>query len=237
MSETRTCTEHNRGKLTNPKDRAASTKLDLSLFPQTAIIYGALAMVEGDAKYGGFNWRLAGVKASVYVAAAQRHLFKWFNGQQSDEKTNVPHLASALACLAILVDAVECGKLDDDRPPDCDVAAILDDFEQVVKHIHDLYPDGPPRVTELVDGQLQEAVDDAGWHDLFDPTGEADGGLAECRVCGGAEGSLPTECPGQEMDAQQNDDVYAGRLDFIGGYWVVKNPFAEADARADRPGL
>lgn len=81
-------------KDTNPKDGAATSRLDLTLFPQTALAYGALAFTEGHLKYGGYNWRDAGVNASVYVAAALRHLTKWYNGEAFDPKTGVPHLAN-----------------------------------------------------------------------------------------------------------------------------------------------
>jgi hypothetical protein len=46
------------------------------------------------------------------------------------------------------------------------------------------------------------------------------GGLSSCTVCNGAEGSLPTECPGREMSVKEADDVYKGHLDFIHGAWV-----------------
>jgi len=137
------------GKPTNPKDRAATTRLDLSLFPDTAVAYGALAMTEGDLKYGGFNYRNAGVMASVYCAAAKRHLAKWYNGEWADEKTNIPHLASAMACIAVIIDAIECNKLNDDRPPVCDVAGLLAKMEDHVSHLQGIFPDGPPRHTEL----------------------------------------------------------------------------------------
>src|SRR5262249_17492444 len=112
-------------KPTNPKDRIAVSKLDLSLFPATAVAYGALAMAEGDAKYGGYNWRVGGVLASVYLAAVRRHIDKWENGQWADLKSLVPHLGSALACIAILIDAHEAGMLKDDRPPVVDVDGLL----------------------------------------------------------------------------------------------------------------
>ena len=135
-------------KPTNPKDRAATSRLDLSLFPQTAIIYGALGMTEGDAKYGGYNYRVGGVLFSVYVAALLRHVFKCYNGEWTDTKTKVPHLASAMACIAILIDAYECGVLRDDRPPKAPILKLLDEFEGLVAHLHKLFPDGPGRYTQ-----------------------------------------------------------------------------------------
>lgn len=139
-------------KPTNPKDRVATTRLDLSLFPQTAIAYGALGMVEGDCKYGGYNYRVGGVLASVYIAAALRHLFKWFNGEECDAKTRVPHLASATACVAIIIDAIECGVLKDDRPPRANLTGLLEKFQEVVKHLFETFPKGPGRYTEVNHG-------------------------------------------------------------------------------------
>lgn len=41
-----------------------------------------------------------------------------------------------------------------------------------------------------------------------------DGGLAVCTTCGGGEGSLPTDCPGERMQACVEVDVYRGTLDY-----------------------
>jgi hypothetical protein len=43
-----------------------------------------------------------------------------------------------------------------------------------------------------------------------------------CKLCGGVEGSLATECPGVRITEQQQDDIYAGKLDFVGGEWREK---------------
>lgn len=51
---------------------------------------------------------------------------------------------------------------------------------------------------------------------------DRDDGLAHCKKCNGGEGSLPTECPGVKMTADEEDLVYAGKLDYKAGRWVVK---------------
>jgi hypothetical protein len=135
-------------KDTNPKDRAATTRLDLSLFPATARAYGALGMTEGDLKYGGYNYRAAGVKASIYYSAVNRHLDDWFNGEDVDRKTGVHHLASALAGIAILIDALECEKLNDDRPPRAPYRDLLMGMEEKVKHLQSIFTNPPERATE-----------------------------------------------------------------------------------------
>lgn len=98
----------------NPKDVIGSDKLPLHLWPTTATALGSIALLNGALKYGRLNWRATDVRASIYVAACQRHLAAWFEGEADDEE-GVPHLGSALACLAILADAAASDTLHDDR--------------------------------------------------------------------------------------------------------------------------
>jgi hypothetical protein len=44
--------------------------------------------------------------------------------------------------------------------------------------------------------------------------------LAVCKVCGLLEGALTTDCPGVDCWNERNEDVYAGRIDFVDGAWV-----------------
>ncbi len=104
-------------KATNPKDRIAGNRLPLDLVPDSLAVFAALSFAEGAAKYGAYNWRVAGVRASVYRASLDRHLKSWWNGEDKDPKTGVPHLASVIAGAAILLDAELASKLTDDRPP------------------------------------------------------------------------------------------------------------------------
>lgn len=48
------------------------------------------------------------------------------------------------------------------------------------------------------------------------------GGLGWCIVCGGAESSLPTECPGKRMGPEIEEAVSKGTMDFIDGAWESK---------------
>jgi hypothetical protein len=141
--ETRTCRRADpalaHGKPSNPKDAAAVCRLDLSLTPASARIYLALALTEGDAKYGGFNWREAGVLWSVYDAAIQRHALRLADGEWADPETQVPHLASMMACCAIIIDAHERGKLVDDRPPAGDAPRLLKWAEERTRHLRTMF--------------------------------------------------------------------------------------------------
>lgn len=139
-------------KGTNPKDAIGSSKLNVGLVPATGILLEALAFTEGAQKYGRFNWRVAGVRASVYFDAAMRHMYKWYNGEWGDPETKVPHLASARACLNIILDAQVCGKLTDDRPPICRGQA--ETFQMgawVTKNLQNLFAEQNPHQYTIAD--------------------------------------------------------------------------------------
>jgi len=111
----------------NPKDRVSAKKPPLHLIPPAA---ESVVMALGAKKYGAANWRSTNVKASVYVAAARRHLVQWFDGQDDDPESGVSHLAHARACLGILLDAMATGHLVDDRPPKGAAAELIEKFTQ-----------------------------------------------------------------------------------------------------------
>lgn len=103
----------------NPKTRFGMTKPNPFVVPPASILYQSLAMMEGARKYGPYNWRENKVTASIYVAAAMRHLMQWMDGQDNDDNpggSGKPHIGHALACLGIIADATETGNLIDDRP-------------------------------------------------------------------------------------------------------------------------
>ena len=102
-------------KPSNPKDIIGSDKLPFHLWPETATALGCLGLLDGALKYGRSNWRVAGVRTSIYVDAARRHCNAYFEGEDVDPESGLDHRAHALACLAIVVDAEAAGKLVDDR--------------------------------------------------------------------------------------------------------------------------
>lgn len=132
-------------KPTNPKDALAVAKLPMHLVPATIQVYAALAFTEGAAKYGAYNWRVAGVRASVYKSALQRHLEKWWNGEWADATTGVPHLASIIACAGIILDANLAGKLTDDRPPAVPLSPLVDGMEADVRRLLEMFRDHKPQ--------------------------------------------------------------------------------------------
>lgn len=111
---------------TNPKDKIGRTKPPLHLIPPTARVEEAMVMGLGAAKYGPYNWRQHSVAASVYIAAALRHIDSWFDGQDTDPESGCSHIAHARACMGIILDAKAVGKLVDDRPPAGKAAEMIE---------------------------------------------------------------------------------------------------------------
>ena len=132
-------------KLTNPKDDIGSKKLNVGLVPDVVKIETALAFTEGALKYGRFNWRVAGVRSSIYRDAMERHMMKWWNGEDKDPVTKVKHLASIIACCGILLDAELCDKLNDDRPPYAPVGKLIDSTDEITAHLTELFKDHNPK--------------------------------------------------------------------------------------------
>lgn len=131
-------------KPTNPKDAIGSDKLPLDLVPETAIALASLAHLDGALKYGKWNWRVGGVRASVYIAAARRHLMAYANGEDM-APDGVHHLGHLLACINILIDAEAVGKLRDDRPPTFNVSSWMEKLVPWVKTLRARHADKTPR--------------------------------------------------------------------------------------------
>ena len=121
------------GAAENPKDRVGAGKPPLHLIPPAAEILEAVVMGLGARKYGEFNWRTSKVRATVYIAAAKRHLAQWLDGQDDDPESGVSHLAHARACLGVLLDAIATGNVIDDRPPAGPGAALIQKHTKAVR--------------------------------------------------------------------------------------------------------
>lgn len=100
----------------NPKTAYGEAKPKLSDTPTIGIQFLGQVHTNGANKYGRFNWREHQVSATVYYDAAQRHLMAWFNGEDFDPESGLPHLAHVMACCNILLDAERHKKLNDNRP-------------------------------------------------------------------------------------------------------------------------
>ena len=80
---------------------------------------------------------------------------KWKNGEETDPLTGVPHLASVMACAAIILDSRAVGKLTDDRPPAAPVSKLVDDLAPVVRYLQSLYEGESPHQYTIEDSQWE----------------------------------------------------------------------------------
>ena len=135
-------------KETNPKDLVGVKKVSYSVIPETVIAEMALGLMEGARKYGAYNWRVAGVRASIYFDAARRHLAKWWEGQDIDPDSGVHEITKAIASLVVLRDAMIQSKCNDDRPPKAPKDWMHKNQSQV-NELFEKYPESLKPYTEI----------------------------------------------------------------------------------------
>lgn len=106
----------------NPKQADGLHKVPFSAVPMEVIAEVGLAMAEGARKYGRHNFRVEGTEilASTYFDALLRHITAWWEGQDVDPDSGLPHIVKAIATLVVLRDSVVTGTFVDDRPPKVD---------------------------------------------------------------------------------------------------------------------
>lgn len=155
-------------KDTNPKDAVGVAKTPFSTMSMAVLGELGLVMMEGARKYGRHNYRAVGVRASVYVDAAFRHLARFWEGEDLDPDSGMPHLVHAMACCLVLRDSQIQGNETDDRPPRSPDGWITG----LNKHAADLierYPNPVPAFTQMETrprqwNSLEEIPHDEVWH-------------------------------------------------------------------------
>lgn len=138
-------------KQTNPKDIVAGNKAPLHLLSFAAKVHWSLALAVGMFKYGMANYRATGAQASVYIAAAERHLERYKFGETYDPTDHTHNLGMVMACCSILLDAEHDGLLYDDRPPKQDCNRLLGWAEAIMQKLRTQYADRKPRHYTIAD--------------------------------------------------------------------------------------
>jgi hypothetical protein len=143
-------------KDSNPKDAIGSTKPPIDNVPLSVISEVGMALAEGQYKYGGYNWRVIGVRASVYWNAAFRHIKAWYEGEDLDPDSQLSHITKAISALVVLRDAMIQENWNDDRPPRSKQtpAMVNEQYKQMLERLKSLQPDP-------VEGYTQKGIDDA----------------------------------------------------------------------------
>ena len=83
-------------KLSNPKDLVGVLKVPMSTVSAPVLAEISLGMLEGACKYGRHNYRMVGVRSSVYYDATMRHLMAWWEGQDIDPASGLHHVTKAI---------------------------------------------------------------------------------------------------------------------------------------------
>lgn len=136
-------------KDTNPKDAIGVAKVPQHVISRPVLAELGLAMMEGGRKYGTHNWRVAGIRASVYYDAMMRHVDAFWEGQDIDPDSGVCHLTKAMACLMILRDSMMLGNWVDDRPPKFPDGNWVAKMNAQAKELIAKYPVSADPYTEL----------------------------------------------------------------------------------------
>jgi len=135
-------------KDSNPKDAVGIKKTPMSTVSAPVLMEMGLAMLEGDRKYGRHNYRVIGVRASVYYDAAMRHLMAWWEGEDIDPDSGISHVTKALSCLSVLRDAMINERFADDRPPKIKDGWIQE-LNKKAAEIIERYPDAKSPHTQI----------------------------------------------------------------------------------------
>ena len=143
----------NETKLTNPKDIVGVRKAPMSTVPANVMAEIGVAMLEGSVKYGRHNYRIAGVRMSVYYDGTMRHLMAFWEGEDLDPDSGISHITKAIASLVVLRDAMMQKKVTDDRPPKS--ANFYNTLNANSSDLIDRYADKSPRHYTIQDTGLK----------------------------------------------------------------------------------
>lgn len=143
-------------KDTNPKDSVGCTKPPLHCIPTPVLFEVGMAMFEGGWKYREANYRVIGVRSSIYYDAALRHLLAWWEGEDIDPASGISHVSKAISGLCVLRDcqmqADNGSGVDykDDRPPKSHVpmSKLEDQFKAMLSRLQAEHGDRKPPYTE-----------------------------------------------------------------------------------------
>ena len=136
-------------KISNPKDAVGVKKWrQFTTVPLTVMAELGVAMLEGARKYSRHNFRVAGVRASVYVDAAMGHIIQWWEGEDIDADSGLSHITKAIASLTVLRDAMIQDMMTDDRPPKANLDKLRSELQAAVDGIFERIPEPKPAFTE-----------------------------------------------------------------------------------------
>lgn len=96
-------------------DKKDAGKNQLRLLPHAALLGVGEVLTHGAEKYAPDNWRKVDVRGRYYDAML-RHAFAWWNGEDTDPDSGLPHLDHMACCALFLSECEKNGYGKDDRP-------------------------------------------------------------------------------------------------------------------------
>jgi len=144
-------------KPSNPKDAVGSKKARwFSYIPLRVLVGVGIAMLEGALKYGRHNYRVAGIRGSVYVdAVVCGHLVPWMEGEDIDPDSGRHHIDKAIASLVVLRDGMLEGNWTDDRPPSAKgFAEFMAQAHKDTEALLAKYPEGKRKAAFTIDDTI-----------------------------------------------------------------------------------
>lgn len=138
---------------TNPKKKFGDKSIPLNLWSPLASAYGAVSLYNGALKYGRGNYKATPVEASIYIAAALRHLLAWAEGEEFDPADGCPNLGGVLANIAILLDSRAVGMMIDDRQISGGYLKEREMLKEIVGKLQILHADKDPRHYTIKDSK------------------------------------------------------------------------------------
>lgn len=136
-------------KPSNPKDIVGVRKAPMSTVSAPVLAEIGVGMLEGAAKYGRHNYRIVGVRSSVYYDATMRHLMSWWEGEDIDPESGMSHITKAITSLVVLRDSQIQGTVTDDRAPRS--AEFYPALNKLAGEIIDRHADKSPRHYTIAD--------------------------------------------------------------------------------------
>jgi hypothetical protein len=124
-------------KQSNPKDMLGCKKPPISTIPAGVLQHVGVALLEGQTKYGAYNFRAVGSRASIYYDATIRHLMSWWEGEDTDPDSGLSHVIKAIASLVVIADGILQDNLNDDRPPKGNLHK--EELAKIINSIHEKY--------------------------------------------------------------------------------------------------
>jgi len=132
----------------NPKDSIGAAKPPITTVSFAVLQELGVAMAEGAMKYGRHNYRLAPVRASIYVDATFGHIASYFEGEDIDADSGLHHITKAIASLTVLRDAIIQETVVDDRPPKSKLIGRTD-LAHHMEALQKKYPEPKAPFTEI----------------------------------------------------------------------------------------